>query len=415
MTSAFVVEWDPKQWHNIVFANSYGEPIDCGAKFRTAGCGFSVQKRTIYSEYPSEPWVHNDVGNRYSYPIDNTHKAESLALLLQYVQKFQLFYWVQYLFDNVYKGYNRAEALKNMNDMHVKMLKWFSSLEEYNWCAPYAQCEDSPIKVYELDTTKDFKPCFFIRGYKMRDNRVSPYLYVMLEKESDGQEDRNMFDFNIKFIGSDKPLSKYILQVPVYDIEQENNKWICQKYCNRICQLISSKAFGAGLKTYTSKEKIWCCFVYNSSCKHYVSSDEKCKDPCCPWNAWTTRDVYHDGSEMYKSFCKVFGTNVGDLVINDKFTHDKWHLMQNVCNNENFIDAFNEFCTGYRLDEYRIGKNAGVQVLRNCINHIKTWGNNPNSDVIPYLHGGTVFHIPTKEPEDRTIPCMITRSMEKQQ
>ena len=95
--------------------------------------------------------------------------------------------------------------------------------------------------------------------------------------------------------------------------------------------------------------------------------------------------------------------------------------------NENFIFAFNGFCKQYlyvfrpykykSADEYRINDIFDgddymldkVQFIENYINHIKTWATNPNSDVVPYLYGGTVFSIPTEKPKDPKIPCMITR------
>lgn len=286
MNNAFVVEWDPRQKFNIFASHAYGDVVyeDDGKNFkvRRDGVAFLVHYNYFYQE-SFKPCISYSTGDTYLYPIKSSHDAEFMGSLLKYVQNFQLFHWVQELFDFTSKGDNRAETINNMQETHDIMLKFLAKPDSYNaYRNDYVQGKDYPIKVYELDITKDVKPCFFVCGYKMRDNNVSPYLYVMLEQKYVDNKDSDLFDFNVKFIGSDKPLSKYISQIPVFDTkqvyQQKRNDFkdrINQGYKDKICRLISSKEFSASLQTYSRKENRWRCSWGHNDCGFYVPEKKK--------------------------------------------------------------------------------------------------------------------------------------------
>lgn len=437
MSDAFVIEWDPKQDLNIVSSwisrESIYEDREIVKSF-TKDVTFSIQNCHIFSKcYGLKPWLNYTNGDCYFYPIKSFHDAQFMIRLLKYVQNFQLFHWVQKLFDVTAKGEDRIKMIDKMQETHNEMLYYLSMTEKYVYTGDYhhdyVQGKDYPIKIYELDTTKEIKPCFFVRGYKMRDNNVSPYLYVMLEQKCVNNQDNNLFNFNVKFVGSHQHLPKWFSQIPILDAKQiyqqkhdDYKTRINQEYRDKICHLISSQEFSTNLQTYKRKERAWRC-AWGHDCAFYVPAKERCTNPVCLGNRFYTKTVSQNRDKEYEAFCKIFGKEIGKLVRNGEFTQDKWHLIPDI-SNKNFIFAFDDFCKQYWYvfqpyksaeyhindifdgDDYMLHK---VQFIENYINHIKTWATNPNSDVVPYLYGGTVFSIPTKKPEDPKIPCMITR------
>ena len=404
MNGAFVVEWNPRDKNKIFDVRVQQTPVygdnQTNISYNTDGCSFIVQD-TKFSR--------TGTGTVYCYPQKNVHRAEFMEYLLRMVQKFQLFCLVYDVFDNINKGDIRGDVINKIEPKHTEILDYLSSIDSY-YCyrQDYIPGENCPIKIYELDTTKNVKPCFFVRGYKISDKRVSLHLYIMLEKNNDDQT--GGFDFNVKFVGSDQPLQKWFSQIPILDAKQiykqkhDEYSKVYQLWLDKVCNLISSKSFSTRLQTYSRKEKTWDCAwsgPYNQ-CGFYVQKTKTCSNPICMGNRFRTRTVIHNGSKMYKSFCDVFGENIGISVKKGQFTQDKRHLIPNF-NDKKFIRSFNEFCELYRLYDYRIDNifdpnnhmTNGIQYIEDVINRINTWVRNPYSDTVPYLSAKTMFRIPT--------------------
>ena len=408
MNSAFVVEYSPRDENKIFDVRVQQTPVyddkQTNIRYDTNGCSFIVQN-TNFSR--------TGTGTIYCYSQKNVHQAEFMEYLLRMVQKFQLFCLVYDVFDNIDKEDNRCNMIDKMKPKHTEILNYLSSIDSY-YCYPqdYIPGGNCPIKIHELNTTKDVKPCFFVREYKISDKRVSLHLYIMLEKNNNDQTDGGLFNFNVKFVGSNKPLQKWFSQIPILDAKQiykqRHDEYIeaNQLWLDKICNLISSESFSTRLQTYSRKEETWDCAWSGSEpynqCEFYVQKTKRCSNPICMGNCFGTRTVTYDGSKMYESFCNVFGKDIGILVKKGQFTQDKRHLIPDF-SDKKFICCFNEFCKIYGLYDYRIDNifdsnnhmTNGVQYIENVINRLNTWGRNPYSNMVPYLSNKTIFHIPT--------------------
>ena len=398
MGNAFVVDFNYRWLYHVVQAESCSQ-----------GCSFTVQDfMTSSPQYMKKE--HDEPNDKkgwtYFYSTENAHEAELLSHLLQKVQKYQLFHWVHDTFDNFYKDKGYETTIETMQEPYYNMLNHLSFMNSLDsWPVNYIPGRNYPIKVYKLDTNrKNLKPCFFVRGYEMHDDTEPWYMYVMLTRNHPDLPQIDFYDFDVRVIGSDEPLSEYISKIHIYDAEQvyqrmRNDYTIAnQEYIHQICHLIGSENFRRRLQTYTTW--LGCARGEQDSCYGYDHKEQKCKFRCM----WNNGIGKHDGEYAYKLFCDAFGKEIGDLVINGKFTRDMWHLMPDFTD-RTFVSAYNKFCTDNRLEYYRIKHifdpnryvSKGLLYLNEYINGIKTWAANPNSDTVPYLREGQTFNILTNK------------------
>jgi hypothetical protein len=357
-------------------------------------------------------------GYTYSYYTKNARQAEVLSHLLKKVQKFQLFLWVQNFFDEIYED-NRLDIWT----AHTKMLQYLDfvnssgSYSTYN----YIPGGNYPVNVYELDPNgENLNPCFYVREYKINDNMGPLYMYVMLTQNRPELE-TDFYHFDVRFIGSDEPLTEYISRIPIYDAtqiyQQKRDEYTIanQDHINKVCQLIGSAKFRKALQTYPQGMicdrygKPTDCGAYNSSTGMCVGNGN------CMWK----NTITHDGAPAYDQFCKTFGNEIGQMVKNGAFTKDNWDLMPDFTDMA-FVDAFNRFCSRNGLNEYSIQNIFdpdlnifnGFQSLDKYIKRIETWLQNPDSNIVPYVHSahkGYILEIPTNQRENKRTAGIIKR------
>ena len=238
MAHAFVIDWDPSNYNSpIVVAAGYEYNHFCGLREKRNECNFTLQpdgaKHCCY------------------YPTASAFDAKVLCRLLKQISNFQIYCQTHDAINEHVASY----GYKGLSDMLLSCKRRIESLGQgeeycyYDYSNPKHQHyhENIPFNISETDTKNapEFKHCFFRQEYKLHDEKGHPlYLFVMLERKSCGTEDKDLFDFNIKFIGSGQPLPKqWQDDVPLYSDEKLYRQKFDEYKCKHVQEYEDLKKF----------------------------------------------------------------------------------------------------------------------------------------------------------------------------
>ena len=414
MSKAFVVEWDPVNYNGPIIGKIgyygrycyYDDP-------RRNGCYFAFN------------WF--GVLHKCTYLLNSAYEAKVLTRLLNRVSNFQIYCTVYDKINN--KDNNLGAHLYNFK----KEFETLGNEEgrrgwEYVYNCPENQNihKDVPFDISEIDTKQSLKlgPCFFYEQYKMPDENGHPlYLAVAVERKNDGTEDADLFNYNVKFIGSGQPLPKQWQPVSLcYDGACYNQKSIeykrehaaeYKKYANHIKEKITNPDYKKNFETYTYKEELeWepsdCPVISRGlSCPRAWRAWGVGKLECwggrsCQFYKTSYRTIHHDGKTIYNRFLNVFGQEIAELVKNGKFGKQHWSMMPDFSDPE-FIQKFNKYKVGSTLhffDDEGYIRNRQMH-LNGTLGHIKYWAQRPDFDVLRFVYCGNVQTISSLQPKQK--------------
>ena len=421
MSKAFVVEWDPVNYNGPIIGK-----IDYYGRY----CYYDDPRRNECN------FAFNWFGvlHKCSYLVNSAYEAKVLTRLLNRVSNFQIYCTVYDKINN--KNNNLGTSLYNFK----KEIETLGNEEDRAWWMyfynrPESQDirKDIPFDISEIDTKQPLKlgSCFFYEQYKMYDENGHPlYLAVAVERKNDGTEDADLFNYNVKFIGSGQPLPKQWQPVSLcYDGACYNQKSIkykrehaaeYKKYANHIKEKITNPDYKKNFETYTYKEELeW----EPSDCPVII------RGLSCPraWRAWgvgklecwggrscqfyktSYRTIHHDGKTIYNRFLNVFGQEIAELVKNGKFGKQHWSMMPDFSDPE-FIQKFNKYKVGSTLhffDDEGYIRNRQMH-LNGTLGHIKYWAQRPDFDVLRFVYCGNVHTISSLNTKTEQIEPEVT-------
>ena len=204
MAHAFVIDWNPRHCNMpIVIDANYGYPHCCGPfRKKRNECNFTLQPQ--------------GTKHRCYYPTSSAFDAKVLCRLIKQISNFQI-HCQTHDDINEHVASHGYGGLCNMLLSSKKRIESLGQEEEYWYYYDYSNPEHQqyhkniPFHISEIDTKNapEFKPCFFRQEYKLYDEKGHPlYVFVILERKNDGTNPEDLFDFNIKFVGSGQPLPK---------------------------------------------------------------------------------------------------------------------------------------------------------------------------------------------------------------
>ena len=400
MAHAFVIEWDPSHYNlPIVVDADYRYDPFCGPREKRNECNFILQphgaKHCCY------------------YPTSSAFEAKVLCRLIKQISNFQIHCQTH---DAINK-HIANHGYSGLTDMLLdgeKKLKSLGQGEEYcyyDYSNPEHQCchENIPFHISEIDTKNapEFKPCFFRQEYKLHDEKAHPlYVFVMLERKNDGTNPEDLFDFNIKFIGSGQPLPKQWQDaVPLCSDEklyrQKFDEYKCQHareyedMVKSVMKELTDPDYKKVFETYSYKKALeW----QPSDCE-VISSGLSCPNA---WHAWgvgklecwggrrcqfyKTRysTIHHDGKAIYDAFLSTFGSEIAQLVKKGAFGKQHQDMMPDFSDPE-FIKKFNKY-SGRHLHYF--GDTVDIEqrkkYLETRIQHLNSWAATPGYDIVRF-------------------------------
>ena len=407
MAHAFVIDWDPRHYNlPIVVDANYGYDHFCGPfRKKRNECNFTLKPHgTKHCCY---------------YPTSSAFDAKVLCRLIKQISKFQIHCQTH---DDINKhvashGYGGVCNMLLSSKKRVESLGQEEGYVYYDYSNPEHQhChENIPFHISEIDTkdAPEFKPCFFRQGYKLYDEKSHPlYVFVMLERKNDGTTPENLFDFNIKFIGSGQPLPKQWQNVPVCSYEglyrqksDEYKRLHAQEYVDMtrsVMQKLSNPDYKKVFESYSYKEPL----EWEPSDCEVISKGLSCPSA---WRAWGVgklecwggsscqfykrryRTVHHDGKAIYEAFLNTFGAEIAQLVKNGEFGKQHQYMMPDFSDPE-FIKKFNGYFGGKLpcFDTCDIKK--GKQYLETRIQHLNSWVVTPGYDIVRFMTNDGEVH-----------------------
>ena len=422
MAHAFVIEYDPN--HNnlpIVVDANYEYYRFCDPEEKRNQCNFAFQS------YGEKHYCY--------YPTSNAFYAKVLCRLMKQISNFQMHCQVH----NSINKHVENHGYTGLTNVLLGSKNYSESLREqwerycrYDYSNPEHKHyhKNIPFNVSEIDTKKaqDFKPCFFCQEYKLHDENGHPlYVVVMLERKNSGTEDEDLFNFNIKFIGSSQPLTKLVSRIPlcnddelyqdkVYKYRIKHNGYY-KRYEEVLCEMIVHDDFKQHFETYDYKtnhrwnkcEIIMCgrsCPKYEYS---YIQHQKMCTEDRCPfYRGMTYETKTHNGKIARKLFEKAFGEKLTKMIIQGEFANlDKWEResalskvkrMLPEVSNVRFIKAFNAFCAQeglwYGMDYFDdtgdIAKRK--KYMESRIKHVNNWANTPGYEILRFKTNDGEIH-----------------------
>lgn len=408
MAHAFVIEWNPNNSPTFVFGWDRNDPpivVDAGYKYNHF-CGLSREKRNE-CDFTLQP--PRGAKHCCYYPTASAFDAKVLCRLMKQISNFQIHCYTHDTI-NEYIAMNYGSYYRLTDDMLIHRKTDIESLGQgeeyyyYDYSDPECHCHEKiPFHISEIDTKNapKFKPCFFRQEYKLHDEKGHPlYVFVMLERKNDGTNPKDLFDFNIKFVGSGQPLPKqWQDKVPLCSAEElymqkfeEYKRSHAKEYKDRaeqVMQQLSDPEYNKNFETYSYlEEQEWkSCEVTRRGgyCSHTWREQDSgklyCTDRHCPLYPKSLM-VYHNGWATYGAFQSTFGKEIAQLVKMGIFGKQYQAKMPDFSDLE-FIKKFNkltEWMDGKLLSGGKLSYfddagdiRAKKQYLETFILHLNSW------------------------------------------
>ena len=422
MAHAFVIDWNPR---------AYNCPVIVGCGYGYDRTFYSIQEKRRNRSYFTFKSNHNL--NVCYYLVNSAYEAKVLARLLNQVSNFQIHSHVYDTFDkHVQKnGYKNIACMLSEEKELIEHFGdetgcYYKNTYVYNY-----DKNDIPFNICEIDTKQPLNlgPCFFYEQYKMHDENGHPlYLAVVFERQNNGTEDEDLFNYHIKFIGSGQPLPKQWCSVSTRaydgDVELYNQKVEAYKRkhaedyqdkANYIKHQISDPDYKNNFETYkyeTNEHWQTCAPVIDGfHCNdYYYMKYGYCYRRHCPhYRGWTHDIETHDGRAVYDRFLALFGPEITELVKNGKFREEHWHMMPDF-SDPAFIkklNTYNGYSTLHFFDDGGNIKNRQNH-LNSDLAHIKNWAKHSDFNILRYkTHDGsiqTISSLPEKSEFQNEYP-----------
>ena len=401
MAHAFVIDWDPSHSNMPIVVdacNDYEHFSDRPREKRNQ-CNFTLKP-------------YYDIKHCCYYPTSSAFDAKVLCRLIKQISNFQIYCQTH---DAINK-HIATHGYESLTDMLFDCKKRIESLGQgeeyycYDYSNPKNQCynKNIPFHISEIDTKNapEFKPCFFRQEYKLHDEKGHPlYLFVMLERKSCGTEDKDLFDFYIKFIGSGQPLPKqWQDDVPLCSDEKlygqkfdEYKRLHVQEYVDitrSVMQELSDPDYKKVFETYSYKQTL----EWKPSDCVVISRGLSCPDTLRAWGVgklecWNSRcqfyerryrTIHHDGKAVYDAFLNTFGKEITQLVKKGEFGKQHQYMMPDFSDPE-FIKKFNKY-SGRNI--HCFDDTGGIEqrkkYLETRIQHLDSWAVTPGYDIVRF-------------------------------
>lgn len=404
MAHAFVIEYD---------AQSQSCPIIVGVRN-----GYSLFQGSNKCDFTFKSDRNK---HECTYTTKNAYDARVLSRLMAKFSNFQIYCHVY----NAFNNHVSTNYYSGLSDMLLSEKRYVESLGDESGCdwiykydfnnpehAKYH--ENIPFAISEIDTKKykDFKPYFFFQKYKMYDTYGHPvHIAVILERKNDGKEDKDLFDYRVKFIGSGQPLTnlrpwehttlcddKTLYQNRIDGYKYDHYEDFCESK-QAIKELITNSQFKKHFDTYefeSGRRWIECEPVQAKVYCRYLARDTKGKEYCnlsrCPYYAgYKILYSTHDGRKALDLFNKAFGPSFTLAAKRGNFNKQLWDIFPDITMPE-FVKAFKKFCYAEHIDiadkmscfdesgDIKYRKNH----LDNIVKHVNGWSTIPGFDVLRF-------------------------------
>lgn len=404
MAHAFVIEYDAQDWScPIVFDINNGRSLFQGSN----KCDFTFKS--------------NRNKHECTYTTKTAYDARVLSRLMAQVSNFQIYCHVY----NAFNNYVSTNYYSGLSDMLLSEKRYVESLGDesgcdwiyrYNFNDPehLKYHENIPFAISEIDTKKykDFKPYFFFQKYKMYDTYGHPvHIAVILERKNGGKEDKDLFDYRVKFIGSGQPLTnlrpwehttlcddKTLYQNRIDGYKYDHYEDFCELK-QAIKELITDSKFKKHFDTYEFETgSYWnkCSPVRAKLYCDRLGRDWRggiyCNNYLCPYyKGYTHLYDTHDGKKVLDLFTKAFGTKITESVKQGIFNDQFWDMFPDITKPE-FVKAFKKFCYAEGIniaDKMSCFDESGdikyrENHLDNIVKHANNWANIPGFDILRF-------------------------------